>query len=109
MKNATHKQFIQWYKEYQNSQEKYLWQVYDKCSQAKINSYNKIVERYQHNYKFYNIYILGHNSSHYVTGSICETENEDFFIVETFRNTYICGYNNGELYSLITGEVFYEG
>lgn len=108
MKNATHKQFIQWYKQYEKSQDKYLWQVYEKCSTAKLDSYNRIVDRYQTNYEFYNIYILGHNSSHYVTGSICETKEQDYFIVETYCNTYVCGYNHGDLYDLKTGEVFYE-
>ena len=107
MKNATHKQFIKWYKQYLNSDEKYLWQAYGRYSTEKENAYRRIEDRYCNNYTHYHLWILSHNSSHFVTGAICETPTQDYFVVETWCNTFICGYYHGELIDLKTGEVFY--
>ena len=96
-----------WYKEYLDSNTKYLWQAYGRYSQAKENAYNEIVDRYNNNFTRYNLWILSYNSSHFVTGAVCETKEQDYFIVETFRNTYACGYYDGDLIDLDTGEVFY--
>ena len=108
MGKATHNQFVNWYQRYLNSNDKELSDVYGKYSSKKESEYRKIITRYLENYTNYNLHILGHSPDFFTTGAICETETEDYFVVETYANTYTCGYSNGNLYDLKTGEIFYE-
>ena len=108
MNNTTRNRMIAWYKQYLLSNAKTLNDVYGKYSSTKESEYIKIIARYSENYTNHSLYILGHNSDYFTTGAICETENEEYFIVETYANTYICGHYHGDLYDLQTGEIFYE-
>ena len=106
MTKSMQNKFKQWYRDYVKSDTQYLWQAYGNYSRAKENAYNEIVERYNNNFTHHSIWIISHNSSHFVTAAVCEIKQQYYFIVETYRNTYTCGYNHGDLIDLETGEVF---
>lgn len=111
MNKTTQRKMINWYEQYKKSTATSLAQVYGDWSYNKEKSYWDIHRKYSEKYSNHTLRILGHNSSYYTTGAIVTdsvTKDFQFFIVETYASTYICGYSDGDLYDLETGEIFYE-
>ena len=111
MNKSTRQKMVSWYEQFKKSTATSLGQVYGDWSYHKEKSYWDIKHKYSEKYSSHNLRILGHNSSYYTTGAIVTdnvTQEYQFFIVETYAQTYICGYSHGDLYDLETGEIFYE-
>ena len=108
MRETMKKKMITWYKRYQNSSDTTLGDVYNSWSDEKQSTFDKIKRRYKNEYQHYELRIIGSNSSYYTTASICYDDNIGYFVVETYASTYTCGYSNGMLFDLFTGEVFYD-
>ena len=98
---------ISYYNSYEKSTARELWHVYGRYSDAKERSYNGIRQLYDGTYDYYDIRIISHSCNFYSTGAICYRGSVAHFRVETAYNTFVCGYDNGSLYDLQTGEVFY--
>ena len=103
---------VSWYKQYLDNQDKTrLDQVFGRYSDEKAKAFERIRNRYIELYGLeFHLRIINRGGSWtFTTGSICTLKDgRKLFKVETKGGTHMCGYSNGDLYDLRTGEIFYE-
>ena len=111
MNKATQEKMIGWLYQFNRSDVKNIFQAYDKPSIAKIDSFDRLENKYSA-YNMYKMRILGHNSNFYTLGVIYTDGTDYRFSVETYANTYTCGLYKCidgmvDMYDLTTGEIFH--
>ena len=103
---------VSWYKQYLKNHDKTrLDQVFGRYSAEKAKAFEKIRQDYIELYGLdFHLRIINRGGSWtFTTGSICTLPDKtQRFVVETKGGPHECGYCNGDLYDLRTGEIFYE-
>lgn len=107
MNKSTQARMTSWFLQFCKSNDDSIFKAYGKPSVEKVSIFDKIVAHYS-DCKDVRIRVLGHNTYNFVVGVSFSDDYDNYFIVITPSNKYICQRVNGDLVDMETGEVFYE-